>query len=98
MGDVSFRRPVDVGDMIRLRSRVTLTQCGNSTSPPLIVVDVFFSIIQPERFATHVSNTFTFVFRCPLGTDLKSVYPVSHDEASAAIRAQKFIANAVPIQ
>ena len=92
MSDVSFRRPVDVGDMIRLRSRVTLTQCGNSTSPPLIVVDVFFSIIQPERFATHVSNTFTFVFRCPLGTDIKSVYPVSHDEASAAIRAQNLIA------
>ena len=98
MGDVSFRRPVDVGDMIRLRSRVSLTQCGSITSPPIIVVDVFFSIIQPERIATHVSNTFTFVFRCPLGTDLKSVYPVSHDEASAAIRAQKFIANAVPMK
>ena len=98
MGDVSFRRPVDVGDMVRLRSRVTYTQCQLNSSTPAMVVDVTFNIIQPERIATHVSNTFTFVFRYPLGTDLKSVYPVSHDEASAAIRAQKFIAHIVPMK
>jgi hypothetical protein len=91
MGDVSFRRPVSVGDMIRFRSRVTHTQCSNSFSPPVIVVDVTLNIIQPERVSTQTSNTFTFAFACPLGTALKSVYPTSPDEAAAAVRGQFFV-------
>jgi acyl-CoA hydrolase len=91
MGDVSFRRPVDVGDMVRLRSRVTHTQCSMDASPSAIVVDVTFSIIRPEHVATHVSNTFTFVFVCPVGTVLKSVYPATADEASASIRGRNFL-------
>jgi acyl-CoA hydrolase len=93
MGDVSFRRPVDVGDMVRLRSRVTHTQSGTTSSPPVIVVEVTLNIIQPERLATHVSNTFTFVFACPSETTLKSVYPATPDEASAALRGQTYVEN-----
>jgi acyl-CoA hydrolase len=91
MGDVSFRRPVDIGDMVRLRSRVTHTQSGSSSVPSMMVVDITFNIIQPERIVTHVSNTFTFVFACPLGTTLKPVFPATPDEAAAAVRGQNFV-------
>jgi acyl-CoA hydrolase len=91
MGDVSFRRPVNVGDMVRLRSRVTYTKCSSSSSPPLVVVDVTCNIIQPERVSMQISNTFTFVFAFPMQTALKMVYPASPDEAAAAVRSQNFI-------
>jgi hypothetical protein len=93
MGDISFRRPVNVGDMVRLRSRVTHTQSSSNSLPPLLVVDVVLSIIQPERVATHVSNTFTFVFAFPMAIVLKSVYPASPDEATASVHGQCFINN-----
>jgi hypothetical protein len=79
--------------MVRLRSRVTHTQSSTDSSPPILVVDVILSIIQPERVVTHVSNTFTFVFAFPMGAVLKSVYPASPDEAAAAVRSQIFINN-----
>lgn len=91
MGDVSFRRPVNVGDMVRLRSRVTHTKCCSSSSPPLVVVDITCNIIQPERVAMQVSNTFTFVFAFPMQTALKVVFPASPDEAAVAVRSQNFV-------
>jgi hypothetical protein len=91
MGDVSFRRAVDIGDMVRLRSRVTHTQSGSSSAAPVMVIDITFNIIQPERIVTHVSNAFTFVFACPSGTKLKPVFPATPDEAAAAVRGQNFV-------
>jgi hypothetical protein len=81
--------------MVRLRSRVTYAQSAENASAPAVVVDVTFNIIQPELVATHISNTFTFIFTCPVGTVLKSVYPSTPDEAAASAKGQQYLRKSV---
>eukprot|EP01034_Spumella_vulgaris_P021658 gene21658-27699_t len=73
---IAFRQPVDVGDLLRLTSRVIFTSSSSSSSfaslsadeevqrnvPPSVVVEVNCQVVRPERASSVVSNTFHFVF------------------------------------
>jgi len=99
--EVAFKRPVDIGDLIRLKSRVVYTQ----QNPPLVQVEVKCLIIQPEKASSKVSNTFDFVFGFEDGCgddlssaseikpnpnwSLKEVVASNHEEATTMITAYK---------
>lgn len=73
-----FRRPVDIGDLLRLKSRVTYSSGslrtvrapngGDASTPevappsPTVVVEVTCQVVSPERASSCISNTFHFVF------------------------------------
>ena len=58
---ITFRRPVEISDLIRLRSRCTY--CSNEL-PRRMVVQVTVDVVHPERGESFQSNNFTFVFTC----------------------------------
>lgn len=58
---VDFRRPVDVGDFLRLKSCVLYTETEN-LEQPRIHVEVIAHVTQPELKSSEVSNTFYFTF------------------------------------
>ncbi|KAL3687420.1 hypothetical protein R1sor_013729 [Riccia sorocarpa] len=58
---VDFRRPVDVGDLLRFKACVLYTET-DETGDPLIHVEVVAHVTQPELQSSEVSNTFYFTF------------------------------------
>ncbi|KAH9551137.1 hypothetical protein CY35_10G107600 [Sphagnum magellanicum] len=58
---VDFRRPVDVGDLLRFKSCVLYTETEN-VEQPLIHVEVVAHVTKPENRSSEVSNTFYFTF------------------------------------
>ena len=56
---ITFRRPVEISDLIRLRSRVSYV---SSESPRRMVVQVTCDVVHPERGESFQSNSFYFVF------------------------------------
>lgn len=58
---ITFRRPVEISDLIRLRSRCTYS---SDEMPRRMVVQVTVDVVHPERGESFQSNKFTFVFTC----------------------------------
>ncbi|KAL2629408.1 hypothetical protein R1flu_014094 [Riccia fluitans] len=58
---VDFRRPVDVGDLLRFKACVLYTETDEN-GDPLIHVEVVAHVTQPELQSSEVSNTFYFTF------------------------------------
>ncbi|BBN07940.1 acyl-coenzyme A thioesterase 9 [Marchantia polymorpha subsp. ruderalis] len=58
---VDFRRPVDVGDLLRFKACVLYTETDQN-GDPLIHIEVVAHVIQPEVQSSEVSNTFYFTF------------------------------------
>ena len=58
---ITFRRPVEISDLIRLRSRCAY--CSNE-SPKRMVIQVTCDVVHPERGESFQSNNFVFVFTC----------------------------------
>lgn len=92
--EVSFVKPVDVGDLLRFRSRVIHTQQpAQLPGTGLIHVEVVATVTQPELVQSHQTNTFYMIFQAnidPSGGSqavakpakvLKSVLPATAEEA-----------------
>ena len=47
MDKILFRKPVDIGDLLRLKSRVIYTDDG--PLKPMVVVEVTCQVVRPER-------------------------------------------------
>ncbi|KAL3154228.1 hypothetical protein ABBQ32_013731 [Trebouxia sp. C0010 RCD-2024] len=61
--EVTFMRPVDVGDLLRLRSCILHTQLSPPGSNKVTIhTEVVASVAQPEQVTSDVSNMLTFVF------------------------------------
>ncbi|KAL3139880.1 hypothetical protein ABBQ38_004174 [Trebouxia sp. C0009 RCD-2024] len=61
--EVTFMRPVDVGDLLRLRSCILHTQPSSPESNKVTIhTEVVASVAQPEKVTSDVSNMLTFVF------------------------------------
>ncbi len=73
--EITFKRPVDVGDLLRLRSRV-LWAAPKSTDPTQAVVhvQVVASVSQPEFVKSDITNTFVFVFEVDVLQLSRGVY------------------------
>lgn len=55
MDKITFRRPVDIGDLVRMKSQVVYTSDGPLRA--LAMVEVTCQVIRPERFAVVVKET-----------------------------------------
>jgi acyl-coenzyme A thioesterase 9 len=61
--EIQFKRPVDVGDLVRFRSRVL--RAWNDPKEPargFVHVQVAASVVKPEAVQSYETNTFNFVF------------------------------------
>lgn len=72
---ITFRRPVNVGDLIKFRSMVTHTWPSQLTpGKGLVHVQVEASVTQPEKLYSHVTNTFSFLFSYDLRQDASGAH------------------------
>ena len=84
VADMNFLRPVEVGDLMRIRARVLhsrLTSCGR----PSVDVEVEALVTKPESLRSEVSNTFMFKFDvgdANEGRAVRRVLPSSREEAA----------------
>ncbi|KAL0026597.1 hypothetical protein WJX77_009204 [Trebouxia sp. C0004] len=61
--EVTFMRPVDVGDLLKFRSCIIHTAASASCpNKATIYAEVVASVAQPEQVASNMSNMLTFVF------------------------------------
>ena len=88
--DISFDKPVDVGDLLVFKSRVlyTLPEGGNlgtyvdqHDGLPLVNVEVGCWVTCPETRKAEVSNHFYFTFALPNKTSCRRVLPANIDQA-----------------
>lgn len=88
--DISFDKPVDVGDLLVFKSHVlyTLPTGGNlgtyvdeHDGMPLVNVEVECWVTSPELKKAEVSNHFYFTFALPNKTSCRRVLPANIDQA-----------------
>ena len=88
--DISFDKPVDVGDLLVFKSRVlyTLPNGGNlghyvdkHDGLPLVNVEVEVWVTSPEKAKAEVSNHLYFTFALPEKKSCKLVLPANIDQA-----------------
>ncbi|CAE7585728.1 Acot10, partial [Symbiodinium microadriaticum] len=84
---VEFRRPVDIGDLVRLKSRVVYS--SGDTLKTVMHVEVTVQVVRPERASSFVSNTFHFIFGFSDNVTLRRVLPVTNEEAAVLLQASK---------
>ncbi|KXZ55226.1 hypothetical protein GPECTOR_3g368 [Gonium pectorale] len=93
--EITFSRPVDVGDLLRLTSTVVhAAPTDEQGSQGRVVVEVEARVTKPEAVESFVTNTFTFVFglTSPPGSPplrLKRVLPTCDEEARRCWMAQQ---------
>ena len=90
VGEVTFKKPVDIGDLVRLRSRVVYASDNeDGTFKPTAHVEVECQVVRPEKASSFVSNTFDFSFTFERGTNisLRRVLPCRREEAERLIMA-----------
>ena len=95
---IVFKKPVNIGDLLRFTSRVLYTKEpvvapideDDSTGKPAEVhVEVVSYILQPETCDAQECNKFYFTFAMPPGVfGLKQILPESEDEARTILRQQ----------
>eukprot|EP00465_Bigelowiella_longifila_P004359 CAMPEP_0185275262 /NCGR_PEP_ID=MMETSP1359-20130426/53686_1 /TAXON_ID=552665 /ORGANISM="Bigelowiella longifila, Strain CCMP242" /LENGTH=164 /DNA_ID=CAMNT_0027868545 /DNA_START=15 /DNA_END=509 /DNA_ORIENTATION=+ len=92
--DVTFKRPVNIGDLLQLESVVLYTQQKNERSLagieqrpyPEIHVEVVAYVTDPSKLTSHVSNTFNFTFAVMNKEKVLAVYPGTELEAERVVR------------
>jgi acyl-coenzyme A thioesterase 9 len=83
---ITFRRPVEISDLIRLRSRCTYS---SNETPRRMVVQVTCDVVHPEHGTSFQSNNFTFVFTCSDDAERinrKMIVPLNRLEAEYLYR------------
>ncbi len=80
---IAFRKPVDIGDLLRLKSRVVFT--SDDPAHPRLVVEVSCQVVRPEKASSFVSNTFLFTFGFTQGVTLRKVLPVTTEEGAVLV-------------
>ncbi|CDY70798.1 BnaCnng69840D [Brassica napus] len=86
---VDFIKPVDVGNFLRLKSRILYTE-ATSSAEPLINIEVVAHVTSPELRSSEVSNRFYFTFSVRPeamkdGMKIRNVVPGTEEEARRVI-------------
>ena len=88
--NITFHKPVDVGDLLQFTSRViySLPNGGDlgdevaiHSKKPLIMTEVECFVMEPGDVSAHLSNRFYFTFLLPTKQSCKRVLPGSLEEA-----------------
>lgn len=80
---IEFKRPVDIGDLVRLKSRVLYTT--DNPIDPVAIVEVTCQIVRPEKASSFVSNTFNFEFGFKDSVTLRRVLPSTYEDAALLV-------------
>jgi acyl-coenzyme A thioesterase 9 len=84
VAEVSFKKPVDIGDLVRLKSRVVFT--SDDPVDPIAHIEVTCQVVRPEKASSFVSNTFDFLMGfhgdC---VNLRRVLPTTREEAERLV-------------
>lgn len=78
VGDVSFTKPVHIGDVLVFRAKIV------STSGTRCAVEVLTKVVSPIKVSVDVTNAFYFTFETNAPSELPEVLPSKHDEAIPA--------------
>ena len=84
-----FKRPVDIGDLVRLKSKIIFT--ADHPIDPIAMVEVTCQIVRPEKAASFVSNSFLFEFGFRENVTLRKVLPSNYEEAATLYSASKAV-------
>eukprot|EP00596_Hydrurales_sp_CCMP1899_P003825 CAMPEP_0119038526 /NCGR_PEP_ID=MMETSP1177-20130426/7498_1 /TAXON_ID=2985 /ORGANISM="Ochromonas sp, Strain CCMP1899" /LENGTH=471 /DNA_ID=CAMNT_0007001231 /DNA_START=164 /DNA_END=1576 /DNA_ORIENTATION=- len=85
---IDFKKPVDIGDLVRLKSRVVFTNDDPSMS--VVMIEVTCQVVRPEKASSFVSNEFNFVFRFDNSVSLRRVLPSTYEEAVILVKASNW--------
>jgi len=83
--EVVFKKPVNVGDLLRLDSCVLYTSQNPLSMNPLIHIQVVATVVKPEEVSTFISNTFHFTFEKKHGGTVRRVLPGTIEEAQRVV-------------
>lgn len=83
---ITFNKPVDIGDLVRLKSRVV---CTSDSLHPLAHVEVTCQVVRPEKASSFLSNKFNFVFGFEDTVTLRRLLPTTYEEAATLVNASK---------
>ena len=79
--DVSFNKPVSIGDLVQFRAKIVRTE-GTKC-----FVEVITKVISPKKVQVVLSNEFYFTFDTNANSPLPEVLPSNYDEAVSAWRS-----------
>ena len=94
--EVQFKRPVEIGDMLRIEALVTYATMSPS---PVVHVEVTTSVVRPEERVAQISNIFNFTFALNLHLEpegnqtMKEVVPSNEHEARKYLRGKHFVSD-----
>eukprot|EP01119_Soliformovum_irregulare_P008170 TRINITY_DN2113_c0_g1_i3.p1 TRINITY_DN2113_c0_g1~~TRINITY_DN2113_c0_g1_i3.p1 ORF type:complete len:232 (+),score=84.77 TRINITY_DN2113_c0_g1_i3:605-1300(+) len=88
--DVTFFKPVEIGDILRLNSRVVFTQDKS------VQVEVLATVTDPYVGEEQTTNVFNFTFECPSvkDGDVKKVLPTTYEEAMVYLQGRRIFLTA----
>ena len=87
--EILFKKPVDIGDLVRLKSRVVYTSNNKKgDNRPIVQIEVTCYVVKPESHSSYISNTFDFIFQFEDDIKpLKNLLPSTNAEARLLISA-----------
>jgi acyl-coenzyme A thioesterase 9 len=79
--EITFQKPVDVGNLVRFESIVLYTSHSKTTIRPLVHIEVVANVTRPEERVSFISNTFHFIFEKRDGGTVRRVLPGTEEQA-----------------
>ncbi|CAL8466765.1 g6301 [Coccomyxa elongata] len=87
VGEITFQKPVEVGDLLRFHSTVLHTS-ENRSEQGFMHVEVVAMVTRPEQVMSNITNTFHLVFCVDSSRKkLKKVLPATAEEARKMLQA-----------
>mmetsp|Transcript_20723 Transcript_20723/g.34875 ORF Transcript_20723/g.34875 Transcript_20723/m.34875 type:complete len:466 (+) Transcript_20723:1755-3152(+) len=85
---IQFLKSVEIGDLVRLKSRVTYS--SDDPVKPTAHVEVTCQVMKPEKAVSYISNTFHFIYGFDSNITLRRVVPSNFEEARLLVKASQW--------
>lgn len=85
---IQFLKYVEIGDLIRLKARVTYS--SDDPVKPTVHVEVTCQVMKPEKAVSYISNTFHFIYGFDSNITLRRVVPSNFEEARLLVEASQW--------
>ena len=85
---IQFLKSVEIGDLIRLKSRVTYS--SDDPVKPTVHVEVTCQVMKPEKAVSYISNTFHLIYGFDSNITLRRVVPSNYEEARLLVKASQW--------
>jgi len=94
MDDVTFYKPVEIGDILTLDACITYTSrstdADNSAQQNFLQVEIVANVTNPKIGEKHMTNTFNFTFLYPENSQpLLRIVPQTYEEAMKYLEGKR---------